>query len=364
MKLSCSKSQLKKVGEKLRHGIQLSNDEERILAEFRVGHRSIIESFRNRHKTILEKSQWKNKGILFASRLKKRQTLIHKLASRQQQMDLSRMNDIAGCRLIFLTIDDLQTYRTKFIDRLQNNTHFSKLYDNSQYDYIAKPRSTGYRSIHDVYEEISDDVVKAKIEVQYRTFTQHSWATALEIWDQMHLRGAKFGLEDPGIQRLFGLYSELLWRFCDCKYVEERNKITISDEALYDEIRVKERQFGVLAELSKLQRVNTKIALKSEEVLLHRFINNPIANDAQHLEARQLKWEEIYDGLFENEISDSESSDFVFVQTSPKFLKRAYNNYFDDARGFIKRVKSAMQKLHGSRSFQLFRRQLDPVFLT
>lgn len=364
MKVSCSKSQLKKIGEKLRHRKTLSNSDEMILAEFRAGHRSIIESFRNHHNTILEKAKWKAKKILFVSRLKKRQTLIHKLSSRQQQMDLSRMNDVAGCRLIFSSLRDLYAYRKKFIDRLSGNRHFVRLYDDARYDYIAHPRNTGYRGIHDVYEENSADNIKAKIEVQYRTVAQHSWATALEIWDQSHSRGAKFGLEDSGIQGLFLLYSELLWRFIDCDVTQDRKKINMSDETLYDEIRKNERRFNVLGQLSKIQRIKARIKLSAaeEEVLLHRYVPNSSLHDSPLLEARGLSWDMINDELFDQEISDT--SDFVFVQTSPKFLKRAYNNYFDDARGFVGKVKLAMKRLYRKRSFQMFRRPLDAVFMS
>jgi ppGpp synthetase/RelA/SpoT-type nucleotidyltranferase len=362
MKVTFTKSQLKKVGEKLRHAESLSENDEMILAEFRIGHRSIIESFRNHHNTILEKTKWKDRGILFASRLKKRQTLIHKLASRQQQMDLSRMHDIAGCRLIFLKLKDLNEYRNRFVDRLHVNRHFVRLYNDGRHDYITKPRTTGYRGIHDVYEEVTNDTVKAKIEVQYRTITQHAWATALEIWDQTHLHGAKFGLEDPSIQYLFSLYAELLWRFIDCDDIHSRKKLNLSDEGLYDAIREYERKFKVLSELSKMQRIQTRIRLTADEVLLHRYsLNASWGNTQPLLEARKLSWDMINDDLFEHEISDT--SDFVFVQTNPKFLKRAYNNYFDDARGFVKRVRSSMVKLHGSRRFQVFRRPLDEVFL-
>ena len=238
MKINCSKSQLKKVGEKLRHGCTLSEQEETILAEFRSGHRKILKAFRRYHDTLHKSSRWKTTEILFASRLKKRDTLIHKLRSRYQQMDLSRMNDVAGCRFIFQTQQELNAYRKEFIKRLERNKHFIRLHA-GQYDYSKSPSPTGYRGIHDVYEEKTEDRVKAKIEVQYRTLTQHSWATSLEIWDQIHsngVNGAKFGRENPRIQNLFCLYSELLWRTFDCQNGNWGMKMT--NKKLYLRVRL------------------------------------------------------------------------------------------------------------------------------
>lgn len=365
MKIDCSKHQLKKIGEKLRHGNPLSQEDEKALADFRVGHRNIIEAFRNQHNTLLKKSPWNRRSILFASRLKKRQTIRHKLSSRHQQMDLSRMHDIAGCRLIFLTLNNLVEYRTKFLEKSKKNNHYVRLYDDNRYDYIAHPRDTGYRSIHDVYEEVTDDSIKAKIEVQYRTLAQHSWATALEIWDQSHAKGAKFGLEDPEIQGLFRLYSELLWRFTDWDGTPgTREKNNLTDEELYNAISANERRLHVLDELSKVKGVQMQMSFKSDKVLLQRNVSksSPLQDNVM-LEARQLSWDQVASVLFENELNDA--NDWVFVQTNPKILRRAYNNYFDDTKGFVKRIRAAMQKLYekeGKKRFVLFRRPLDSVF--
>lgn len=157
-------------------------------------------------------------------------------------MDLTGMNDIAGCRLIFNSIEELFSYRNDFNNKRKNDKRFYRCNDENKYDFITSPRDTGYRGIHDIYKEIScDNNIQAKIEIQYRTLAQHSWATALEIWDETHKKGAKFGLEDPLIQKLFSLYSELLWRFYDNAEKQVLNKFDISDEELYKSIRDMEK---------------------------------------------------------------------------------------------------------------------------
>ena len=359
MQCDFSKSQLKNIGQKLRHGICLSDFEESLLAQFRMGHRNIIEAFRQSHKSILEKAKWRDRGIFFASRLKKRNTLITKLSNRHTQMDLTRMHDIAGCRVVFLCLADLMRYRNRFMRQISDANHYARLDGSERYDYIQHPRETGYRGIHDVYEENAGEPIRAKIEVQYRTITQHAWATALEIWDQAHGGGAKFGAEQSGVQRLFCLYAELLWRYSDCKDDALRNTLDISNENLYRCIRDGERKFGVLKYLAGLQKIDAKVMAQGEDILLHRIVP-PEKEGGNGLVARQMEWDVIQEKLFALELNNSD--DLVFVQAKPKVLKRAYNNYFDDASGFVRKVRRAMTVLSESRRFLWFRQPLDPVF--
>lgn len=367
MKVEFSKSQLKKIGEKLRHSKILSIEEEEILSVFRLGHQGIMGMFRKYHKKLLDKYDEKYRGVCFASRLKKRKTLINKLASRHQHMDLSRMNDIAGCRLIFPNLLKLFEYRRKFIEQMTNNKRFKRLYDENIYNYIQNPRNTGYRGIHDVYEEVTTNSVKARIEIQYRTITQHTWSTALEIWDQCYLQGAKFGSEKPGIQSLFEAYSELLWRIVDRKNIENSgdditcNGLKLGDEELFKQIRNLEQEYGVLDKLSKIKRIEKTIPLTSTEILLNRYVSSSPLSNIMCVDAQRLSWDMVGRELFENE--QDEARDLVFVQGNPKMLRYAFKNYFNDTSGFVRQVQKCMKILYEKRSFLRLRQPLDPVFV-
>jgi putative GTP pyrophosphokinase len=98
-------------------------------------------------------------------------------------MQLARMDDVAGCRLIFRSIKDLYAFRARFHKAKFNHKLRN---DPDKYDYIKNPKQTGYRGIHDVYEYIvNSEAGKALaglyIEIQYRTLVQHAWATAVEV---------------------------------------------------------------------------------------------------------------------------------------------------------------------------------------
>ena len=84
-------------------------------------------------------------------------------------MQLSRMDDVAGCRLIFSSIRELHEFRSQF-----HEAHFDHVRRNDldKYDYIKHPKVTGYRGIHDVYEynvrsNVGKGLAGLYVEIQY-----------------------------------------------------------------------------------------------------------------------------------------------------------------------------------------------------
>lgn len=348
MQFSYSKSSLKKIGEKLRHAEPLDQEEELAFAMYRLGHRNIIETFRQKHRQQLIKPQWKNRSVIFASRLKKRSTISMKLGSRQKQMDLTRMNDIAGCRLIFPVLPALYEYRSMFLNEADKFGRYELRTKDNQYDYLAHPRDTGYRGIHDVYVEANSDPIKAKIEVQYRTAVQHSWATALEIWDFGHGHGAKFGSENEVVQRLFSLIAELFWRYLDSNPADKR--LDDSGRVLYKEIlnlNQEVRLIEFFAERKSL--VSSKYPHYSRskfDILLRRFrpstrLHGPIE---EKINVITDPWDDLTEELLDDE--KDEYKDSVLVSMDSKLVRSAYNNYFDDASEFKRNMRKALSRAY------------------
>ena len=82
---------------------------------------------------------------------RKRQSSIIEKLQRYPGMQLTTMQDIAGCRAIVRFIEDVQP----FIAEFQQRSAPHKLHD--VYDYIAQPKPSGYRSVHLVYKFQSDN---------------------------------------------------------------------------------------------------------------------------------------------------------------------------------------------------------------
>lgn len=179
-----------------------------MIENWRVAHGVVINTFRqtlNRHA--------KNSKAVVAQRLKRKSTIYYKLL-REPGMQLARMHDIAGARLIFDSLSELYEFREKM-----HNSRFKHELVNSKdnYDYIKHPKLTGYRGIHDVYRYRSFSGSSEhsawdglQIEIQYRTKVQHSWATTVEIFDQLYERRLKFGEDGDEVAEFFRHASKVL----------------------------------------------------------------------------------------------------------------------------------------------------------
>lgn len=359
MKFDYSKSSLKRIGEKLRHAIPLDDSEERAFAMYRNGHRNIIEAFRQKHKQLTALDKWKCGKIVFASRLKKRATISEKLASRHCKMDLTRMNDIAGCRLIFPNVEMLEAYREMFLEQCEKLDHYTLRTKKNQYDYIRFPRATGYRGIHDVYEEVCQDAIRAKIEVQYRTAVQHSWATALEIWDYSHCDGAKFGLECREVQEIFMYISELFWRYLDSESADKR--IDVSSRVLYKKIVELDKKVGLIDffALNKRIKVSPKFIKGSRNkdgILLSRGVVDIGIKGSNIVKVIPNMWDNLVEELFDDERKDVRDS--VLISMDGEYVRDAYNNYFDDARKFKQNLKKSLMMAYEDINF--FKRHFVP----
>ena len=130
----------KKVEESLRNGEQIDNSLEEIIENWRASHTHVL----NVWQKILSKRTKKNKNrIVFAQRLKRKNTIYDKI-KRYPNMKLARMHDIAGCRLIFKNIDDINLFRKELHGAKFN--HFLK--EEECKDYILNPKESGYRGLH------------------------------------------------------------------------------------------------------------------------------------------------------------------------------------------------------------------------
>jgi hypothetical protein len=112
------------------------------------------------------------------------------------------MQDIAGCRAILPDVENLEP----FISTCRAGWRRHELVK-EPYDYIAEPRSTGYRGVHLVYRFKSENrsFDGRLVEVQFRSRWQHAWATAVEIVDLFQPAPLKAGKGNPDWQRFFAL---------------------------------------------------------------------------------------------------------------------------------------------------------------
>lgn len=148
---------------------------------------AVLEEWRRRHALPLADMR----GIINAQletlqpdaivvhRLKREPSIVAKLR-RRDGMDLARMQDLGGIRAVVRDHERLQALAGGF-----TATGFVHSFVRP-YDYIAKPKDDGYRSLHLIHRYQNPAVPESHgllVEVQLRTEIQHAWATALETVD-------------------------------------------------------------------------------------------------------------------------------------------------------------------------------------
>ncbi|MDQ0391803.1 RelA/SpoT domain-containing protein [Labrys monachus] len=336
-----SRGELDRVGNRIRHGI-INDQDLAVLDNWRASHLYVLNTFQA---SLRNRRSRSNVGeqITIAQRLKRRPTIIDKL-SREEGMSLSRMHDIAGCRIIFPTLGSLEIFRGGV---LSSRASHELLGGGNRYNYIETPKPSGYRGIHDVYKYNVGSAGGIKwnglrVEIQYRTYIQHAWATAVEISDIVNATRLKFSQANRDISRLFLLCSEILSR-----YHEDRTGFCTEVDSgdLLEEFRDLESKIHAISRLRSLtSSAFQKFARTSKLFIL---VNYTVSDKEGHFEAEGftdnasavVRYSELEKQL-------EGKADVVLVGASQQdAVKLAYTNYFSDASEFIAALDTAVEDL-------------------
>lgn len=331
-----SKSRLNRAGDAVRKGTQSAADIA-IIDDWRAAHRHVLNTFQ-----AILRSRTRNTGIIVAQRHKRRRTIFHKLL-RLPGMSLSRMDDIAGCRLIFPSVRDLYGFRrdfhaARFEHEMRNGT--------DKYDYIKSPKETGYRGVHDVYEYNAKSVGGRRlaglyVEVQYRTLVQHSWATAVELIGHLTTSQPKFREGDKRYEQTMAWASEILARSFEGKTGPFPEK---SDAQVVSSFRRLDKEIGLMAMLRALNSVDeSKITSSRQNVIL-------ILPPAGTVEARYFRYTpEALAALFELERTRPDCDVVLVRADTGESVRTAYRNYYADARDFVGFVERGLNELESAK---------------
>lgn len=336
-----SRRQVDGAGSELRLG-NPSAQAESILSNWRASHLYVINTFQS---NLRRRKRFFKSEVVIAQRLKRIPTIVDKL-NREPGMILSRMHDIAGCRLIFDTVHDLNQFRNEF--SVSRSKHINTSEDN-RYNYILNPKSSGYRGIHDVYKYVSysDNAShwnNLRIELQYRTKVQHAWATAVEIVDLINSKRLKFGQADAVLTKQFVIASEILSRYYENMTGYLHNKT--NNELIYDFQKCENTTHALI----RLKGVTTshfnKVAKSAKLFILVNFYDPKADNPFVAYTFPDNKSAAEYYQILEEKHKGS--ADVVLVgATDQDSVKLAYTNYFYDASIFIRMFDEALEGLGG-----------------
>ncbi|WP_300452958.1 RelA/SpoT domain-containing protein [Fusobacterium sp.] len=348
--LEISKKQLKKLGDKIRND-EATLEDFNIISELRSNYSPLTRVFRDSLKNFKQVKEMKDSDFIISRRIKRMPSIIKKL-KRFPNMNLDRIQDLGGVRLVLSTLNQVNT----MADRLKNSTYRQKGKNNFLFirekNYILEPKSDGYRSIHQVYRYQGNRFPNLKgldIELQIRTKKQHQWATAVEILDMVLNSSLKTGIAED--------HYKLFFRLCSCAIAHIENNYKFPNG--YDEFS------GINEVVEKILKLNEEYNIFNKLLSVSVITNNlnklskePFKNDYLLLElniperkvsVRQYETKEEIELLYsslENKYRNTHDKDVVMVSVEGmKNIRKAYPNYFLDAKDFVRTIESLIKKV-------------------
>jgi ppGpp synthetase/RelA/SpoT-type nucleotidyltranferase len=284
----------------------------------------VLDTWRTMHAEPLQKAvtviteHCRESTVRVSSRLKRSVSIIEKL-KRQPEMKLSRMQDIAGVRLV----------DTGFNTGLLQ--HLTLL---REYDYISKPKASGYSAVHLVLCLKEDCYKDFQIEFQFRSRLQHLWAMAVETVGMFYGEALKASQGSEDWLEFFKLASATL------SHVENRSVIEEYKNKGIESIRNELRDWGInktfFTKLSAIKEIGEikpekehdywllELNIKKSEGRIHGFASHQLETAMTMYAAKEQT-----PACLRGEVQ-------VVLVSTQRFqdLRRAYPSYFLDVGEF------------------------------
>lgn len=321
-----------------------------LLGNWRASHAFPLNSI-----TVSLKGKVSRLGLnaVVVQRLKRSRSILAKLS--RDSMRLTQMQDIGGCRAVVPTVEDVYNLRDKFYRSRSKHVLVS------EDDYIANPKTSGYRGVHLVYRFLS--AVKPEynnllLEVQLRSTVQHAWATAVETVGAVVGQALKSSQGESLWLSYFQLASLAL------EYSEtpafgrspllSRGQVARELEGLNSRLEVKKKLTAYRAALRATEQPKAKTAgyfllvLLPDEPGLQVFSfardEAEVAQREYQRYERQLPVKSRQMSLFP-ELADYSGAQVVLVGAeSFRSIREAYPNYYLDTEQFMSLVSRFVQR--------------------
>ena len=269
----------------------------------------------------------------FSSHRLKRMISIMAKLRHNPGMGLGGLQDIGGARFVFEDIDSL--LKAQKIISQASFEHF--VTDREPYDYVAKPKASGYRSIHFTYKYVSDndDYDGLRVELQIRTRLQHDWAMAVETAELISKSSLKASLGDENWLSFFKLSSAVFAQKEGMPVAESFAEYSEKDYCLQYAQLDKSFKF-----LDQLQALVSAVKISEEHtlrggfaVLLIQFAEKRV--QLRHFQSDNLEDATKYYSEVEKSINGQNSAVVLVSVSDMKELQEAYPSYFLNASEFI-----------------------------
>lgn len=300
--------------------------------------------------TLLNRAKKIDPDALIAQRLKRRPSIEIKLRD-NPNMKLSQMHDVGGCRAVLSSVKHVHHLVKKYKDFHAKSPKDRSDWDGSDdFDYIARPKPDGYRSIHLVFRFKSASPERAiyngqRIEIQIRSRLQHAWATAVEtaqLFTGQALKSRIKRASDDWL-RFFALTSSAF-------AMREKSAPVPGTPANRDEIVAQLREIiGRTDIMQSLRDWNDTVHLLEVQERPEAYFYVLILNlEKRTLNVQSFRRDEAvasqraYDKA-EKETETDPSVQVVLVSVEDlDSLRKAYPNYYVDTKGFMDSVDAEL----------------------
>lgn len=314
-----------------------------VLANWRACHNYPINTFQA---TLRSRLKAIDKKATVAQRLKRFPSIVLKL-QRFEGMQLARMQDIGGIRAILGTMSKVRRLERVYCERkFQHDLVSSK-------DYIAQPKTDGYRSIHLIYRYKNPKEASYNgllLELQLRTRLQHAWATAVETMGTFLGQALKSGQGEGQWRSFFEVTGSAI------AHLESSPPIpgyeALSRNETFKRVAESEAQLRVLEKLRGFSVAAEKITTEKGQGSFHLVVLNSANKSVSirpygmtRLEQANAAYAEV-----EKQAQSGEPVEAVLVSAGPvEALKKAYPNYFLDTHEFIMQIERVIEEAKRSR---------------
>ena len=306
-----------------------------VLRKYRENHAPCLKIFSNLLSEKLKRLNFDKKSIV-SSRTKRLESISVKLTELSSTR-LSQIEDIVGVRVTLPNMNALNTFVSDINGcEIRNSEHNEGML--KEHDYINKPKSDGYRGIHQIFK-FKNNNKSFRIELQIRTKLQHEWATTVEVLSYLYKSNFKKGLGNKNCLEFLRLTSALFSIEEKSPVLDEfqeygSSKICIELKKLSNRLDIigemeKPSAFTQDNESKKAKYYLVQLDLVSYRTSILAYADGKKANDDYY------RLEKDHHNRFDTVLVSVDNMDKI---------KDAYPNYFLNSDEFINRYYQLMAK--------------------